>query len=83
MLRPPPLRTVRASCPAHGSSLCRAVPDLLMVPMMTPPMQEAQVPRVVPAALVARLDVMPVHHTDVLIRIEWDAAFGAGVALGT
>ena len=53
-----------------------------MVPMMTPPMQEAQVPRVVPAALVARLDVMPVHHTDVLIRVERDAAFGAGVALG-
>jgi hypothetical protein len=22
LLRPPPLRTVRASCPAHGSSLC-------------------------------------------------------------
>ena len=61
MLRPPPLRTVRASCPAHGSSLCRLIPDLLMVPMMTPPMQEAQVPPVVPAALVARLDVMPVH----------------------
>lgn len=82
MLRPPPLRTVRASCPAHGSSLCRLIPDLLMVPMMTPPMQEAQVSRVVPAALVARLDVMPVHHTDVLIRVEWDAAFGTGVALG-
>jgi hypothetical protein len=53
-----------------------------MVPMMTPPMQEAQVPRVVPASPVARLDVVPVHHADVFVRIERDAAFGTGIALG-
>ena len=49
---------------------------------MTPAVQEAQVPRLVPAAPVARLDMVPVHQVDVFVRIERDAACGTGIALG-
>ena len=53
-----------------------------MVLMMAPSMQEAQVPRLVPTACVARLGVVHVHHVDVLIRIEWDTTCRTSIALG-
>ena len=58
---PSPLRTGRADCSASGSSLCRFVSHPLVMPVMAPPVQEAQVPRFVPAALVARLGVVLVQ----------------------
>src|SRR5215216_4609860 len=65
-----PLRTGRADCSASGSSLCRFISHPLVMPVMAPPVQEAQVSRLVPAALVARLGVVLVHQADVLVRVE-------------
>src|SRR3954470_5144926 len=80
---PGPLRTGRADCSASGSSLCRFVSHPLVMPVMAPPVQEAQVPCLVPAALVARLGVVLVHQADVRVRVERDAARGASIALGS
>src|SRR3954452_433499 len=53
------------------------------MPVTAPPVQEAQVPCLVPAALVARLGVVLVHQADVRVRVERDAARGASIALGS
>src|SRR4051812_10474966 len=53
------------------------------MPVMAPPVQEAQVPCLVPAALVARLGMVLVHQADVLVRVERDTAPGASIALGS
>jgi len=72
---PSPLRTVRASCPAYGSSLCRLVTDLLMMlVVVAPPMQEAQVLRFVSTTPMARMGVVLVHHVHILVRVERDTA---------
>ena len=67
---PSPLRTVRASCPAYGSSLCRLVADLLMMFVMTPSVQEAQVLRFVFTTPMTRMGVVLVQHVGILVRIE-------------
>ncbi len=51
------------------------------MPMVAPSVQEAQVGRLVPTAHVARLGMVFVDHADVLVRVERNAAFGAGIAL--
>ena len=79
---PSPLRTGRDDCSSSGSSLSRPIPDLLVVLMMAPSMQEAQVPRLVPTTCVARLGMMHVHHVDVLIRVERDTTCRTSIALG-
>jgi len=71
---PSPLRTVRASCPAYGSSLCRLVADLLMVFVVTPSVQEAQVLHLVFTAPLARMGVVLVHHVHILVRVERNTA---------
>src|SRR3954470_24140118 len=83
LLSSAPLRTGRADCSASGSSLGRCVSHPLVMPVMAPPVQEAQVPRLGPAALVARLGMVLVHQADVLVRVERDAARGASIALGS
>src|SRR3954463_14579472 len=65
------------------SSLCRFISHPLVMPVMAPPVQEAQGSRLVPAALVARLGVVLVHQANVLVRVERDAARGASIALGS
>jgi len=71
---PSPLRTVRASCLAYGSSLCRLVADLLMMLVVTPSVQESQVLRLVSITPSARMGVVLVHHVNVFVRIERDTA---------
>src|SRR3954453_1456018 len=83
LLSSAPLRTGRADCSASGSSLGRSVSHPLVMPVMAPPVQKAQVPRLGPAALVARLGMVLVHQADVLVRVERDAAPGASIALGS
>jgi predicted oxidoreductase len=53
------------------------------MPMMAPSVQETQVARLVPTALAARLGMVRVDHADILVRVERDAAFGAGMALAS
>ena len=71
---PSPLRTVRASCPAYGSSLCCLVADLLVMLVVAPPVQEAQVLRLVSTTPMARMGVVLVHHVHILVRVERDTA---------
>src|SRR5690349_19159050 len=63
------LRTGRADCAAAGAGLCRCVSRPLVMPVMAPLVQEALVPCLGPAALVARLGVVLVHQADVLVRV--------------
>jgi hypothetical protein len=64
------LRTGRDNCSSSGSSLCRPVPGPRVVRVMTPPMYQLQVVRLVCSAVAARYDVVFVDEGDVLVRVE-------------